>query len=124
VFEAETSNGRTVATDGDSKAALSPMELLGVATAGCMAIDIVHILTKARQAPAALEVAFSGERAEEDPRRFTAITLRVRVEGSVAQAQLDRAIQLSQDKYCSVWNSLRDDTGLDVVTEIHATATP
>ena len=119
-FDAETDDGRRVATDGRSKSSLSPMELLAVATAGCMAIDIVHILTKARQAPAALSVAFSGERADEQPRRFTAISLRVRVEGAVAQAQLDRAIQLSRDKYCSVWNSLREDTGLEVTTEVHA----
>jgi uncharacterized OsmC-like protein len=44
------------------------------------------------------------------------------VEGAVPQAQLDRAIQLSRDKYCSVWNSLREDTELEITTEIRVPA--
>ena len=120
VFRVETDDGRTLVTDGDSRAGLSPVELLAAATAACMGVDLVHILTKARQPIEAMRVAFTGERAPSEPHRFTAVRLEFTIEGAVKQAQVDRAVQLSRDKYCSVWNSLREDITLDVVTRIHA----
>src|SRR5512141_196267 len=58
-FAADLSNGRHIVTDGNSKAGLSPVELLAVATVGCMAVDVVHILGKSRQPPTALEARFT-----------------------------------------------------------------
>ena len=117
-FRATTAHGRHVVTDGNSAGGLSPVELLAAATAGCMASDIVHILTKGRQAPVSLRVDFAGDRAQAEPHRFVRMALVVRVEGEVGQAQLDRAIQLSREKYCSVWNTIREDTVLEVATRI------
>jgi putative redox protein len=119
-FQAETTDSRTLMVDGDSRSALSPVELLAVATAACMGVDVVHILTKARQPIEGMRLAFNGARAQSEPHRFTAINLEFTIAGAVQQAQLDRAIQLSRDKYCSVWNSLREDTTLEIVTRIHA----
>lgn len=118
VFTATGARGRSIVTDGNSQEGLSPMELLAVATVGCMATDLVHILVKSRQPPAAVRATFTGTRAEVEPHRFVAIRLAFEIEGDVTQAAVDRAVQLSRDKYCSVWNSLREDITLDVVTRL------
>jgi putative redox protein len=123
-FRVETPDARTLITDGDDRAGLSPVELLAAATAACMGVDLVHILGKGRQSLAGLRVSFTGERAQTDPHRFTAIRLEFTIAGAVGQAQVDRAVQLSRDKYCSVWNSLRQDITLDVITRITAGPTP
>ena len=122
-FRVDAADARTIISDGNSREGLSPVELLAAATASCMAVDLVHILTKGRQPVEALSVNFTGERAQSEPHRLTAVRLEFTIEGAVAQAQVDRAIQLSRDKYCSVWNSLREDTTLEIVTRIH-TSTP
>jgi len=109
---------RRVVTDGDSNLGLSPVQLLAVATAGCMAVDVVHILEKGRQAVKGLEVAFTGERSQDEPHRLTRVSMSFTVRGAVGQAQLDRAIELSREKYCSVWNSLREDIELEITTRI------
>jgi putative redox protein len=114
VFEARTLDGRTVVTDGDSRSGLSPMELLAVSIAGCMGADVVHILGRARQPATGVRVGFTGERATEEPRRFLRIRMDFAVEGDVPQALVDRALQLSRDKYCSVWNTLQPDLALDL----------
>jgi putative redox protein len=120
VFTATGTRDRTLVTDGNSQAGFSPVELLAIATVGCMAVDIVHILGKSRQPPTALRARFTGVRAETEPHRFTAVTLTFDIEGGMPQGVVDRAVQLSRDKYCSVWNSLREDITLDVVTRLVA----
>jgi putative redox protein len=117
-FSAEAHDGRRLTTDGDSHTALSPVELLAVSVASCMAMDVVHVLTKSRLPLAGLRVAFSGDRAETHPRRFVRIRLAFAIEGAVPQAQIDRALQLSKDKYCSVWNTLQQDIPLEITTRI------
>lgn len=92
----------------------SPMQALACALAGCMAMDLVHILTKGRVAPSGVRASLSGRRPATAPSRFTAIALHFDVEGPVPEEQIERAIQLSRDKYCSVWNSMRQDIELTV----------
>lgn len=121
-FTAAAASGHRVVTDGRGQSGLSPVELLAIATAGCMAIDIVHILAKSRQPPTGLRAQFSGTRAQDEPHRLVAVRLSFDIDGEVAQPVVDRAIQLSRDRYCSVWNSLRADITLDVVTRIHPPA--
>jgi putative redox protein len=121
VFQAITTRGREVVTDGDGEAGISPVELLAVATVTCMAVDVVHILRKSRQPPTALRARFVGARAAEEPHRLVAVQLAFDIEGEVAQAVVDRAIRLSRDKYCSVWNSLREDITLEIVTRLAPT---
>ena len=119
-FRVTAAGGRTSIVDGDGRAGLSPVEWLAAATSSCMAVDLVHILTKARQPVRGMRVGFTGRRAETDPHRFVAIRLEFTIAGAVAHAQVDRAVRLSRDKYCSVWNSLRDDIALEIVTRIEA----
>lgn len=119
-FRVDGRHARTIMTDGDSRHGLSPVELLAAATASCMAVDVVHILAKGRHPVEGMRVAFTGERAPSEPHRLTAVRLEFTIDGLVPRAQVHRAVQLSRDKYCSVWNSLREDITLDVVTHIHA----
>jgi len=74
-----------------------------------MSIDVVHILTRGRHAPRALSTHLVGDRSPDDPHRFTRITLHIAVDGDVPDEAVARAIQLSHDKYCSVWHSMRQD---------------
>ncbi len=121
-FTGEAHDGRQVVTDGDSRTGLSPVELLAVSIASCMAMDVVHVLTKSRLPLAGLRVGFTGDRAETHPRRFVRIKLAFEVDGAIPQAQLDRALLLSKEKYCSVWNTLQQDIPLEIVTRIEPSA--
>jgi putative redox protein len=78
------------------------MELLLMGTGACTAIDVMHILRKARQPVTDCVVELEADRAEEDPKVFTRIRLRYIVTGKgLATAQVERAIKLSKEKYCS-----------------------
>jgi putative redox protein len=93
------------------------MLALLLAAAGCTAADVVVILTKMRVELEHLSVDVSGTRRDEEPRRYTELTFRFRVGGSeVAREQVERAVALSLDKYCSVVHSLAAD--IDVRHEI------
>ncbi len=89
-----------------------------MALAGCMAIDLADIVIKGRHPLTALEARIVGDRAEDPPRRFTKFTLHFVVSGNVPAHAIRRAIQLSRDKYCSVWHSLREAITLDSTFEV------
>ena len=108
----------TMTLDSASQAGGSPMQLLAFALAGCMAMDVVHILRKGRHNLRGLRADLIGARAEEEPRRFTAITLNFSITGEPPRDQVERAIELSREKYCSVWHSLRQDIDLKVTFTI------
>jgi putative redox protein len=114
-----TSGSTALIVDGDSVAGPSPVQLLAIALAGCMAIDVVDILRKGRHAVRAFRTTVTGDRAAEPPRRLLRVQLRFHVHGDVPDAAVERAIALSREKYCSVWHSLRQDieltTAFDVV---------
>ena len=94
--------------DGNDRRAPSPMELLLMALAGCAAIDVVSILKKKRQALTDLAIAVEGELVEEHPMRFARIHMTFEARGkNLSPAAVERAVQLSEEKYCSVAASLR-----------------
>ena len=95
--------------DGRAESGPTPMQALASGVAGCMAIDLVHILTKGRFTVRSLDAELTGTRADSEPRRFLAIDLRFTIDTDAPSAQIERAIALSRDKYCSVWQSLRED---------------
>lgn len=115
---AGSSGGVTMRLDSGSKEGASPMQALAFGLAACMAMDLVVILRKARQDIRGLRADLTGVRAPEEPRRFTAFDLRYTITGPVDRAHADRAIQLSRDKYCSVWHTLRQDIPLNVTVQI------
>jgi len=80
---------------------VSPMKLLLLSVAGCTAYDVVMILQKMREPIEGLEVEISGERREEHPRIYEKVHLHYRIYGDVKEDKARRAIELSQDKYCS-----------------------
>lgn len=86
----------------------SPMDAVQAALASCSGIDVVHILAKMRKTLTALRVEVEAARREEEPRVFTRIELIYHAQGpDLDAATVLRAVQLSQEKYCSVAAMLR-----------------
>lgn len=106
-FVAETGSGHSLVVDGAPEAGgrnigPRPMELVLAGTAACTAFDVVWILKKARQPVTDCVVDAEAERAAEEPKIFTAIHLVYRIRGrGLAPAQVERAVRLSKEKYCS-----------------------
>lgn len=110
-FEAPHQSGNDFLIDGDGKAAYSPVQAFALAFAGCTGADIVDIATKMRVNFSGLAVQISGDRNSEAPRYFKAMRITYRVAGldPADRSKIERAIALSQEKYCSVLHSLRKD---------------
>ncbi len=107
-FDAVAGSGHSLVMDstvdgGGQGAGLSPMELPLIALAGCMGMDVVSILRKQRQELTAYEVSIQGVRADEHPAVFVQITVEHTFTGhNLNQAQIERALELSSTRYCSV----------------------
>ncbi len=106
-FVAESGSGHAIVVDaapdvGGRNLGARPMELVLMGTGACSAIDVVHILRKARQPITGCVVELDSERAADDPKVFTKIHLHYVVSGKgLAAAQVERAVKLSKEKYCS-----------------------
>jgi putative redox protein len=109
-----------VVVDSDGSAGPSPVQALALALAGCMSVDVVHILERGRQPLRGLRARLRAERAPEDPHRLVRVDLRFDVTGEVAPDKVERAIALSREKYCSVWHSLRQDIEFTTSFEVRA----
>ena len=110
-FDATSARISTV-IDGDSNAGPSPVQMLVLGLAGCMAADVVDIVRKGRHPLRGFSAHIVGERAQEPPTRLVRAQLHFHIRGDVPTAAVERAIGLSRDKYCSVWHSLRQDIDL------------
>ena len=108
-FVATSPSGHAITLDSDrqSNKAPTPMELLLMALGACSATDVVLILEKKRQKLQALEVICSGERAPDPPRVWTKLEILYRLRGQLEDAAVKRAIELSEEKYCSVSVTLK-----------------
>jgi putative redox protein len=116
-FEA-TAGSASLTLDSAGLAGPSPVQTLACAFAGCMAMDVAHVLNRGRHAFHGLRAHLVADRAPDDPHRIVRMTLRFTVEGEVPGEAVDRAIALSHDKYCSVWHSMRQDIELNVAAVI------
>lgn len=107
MFVGESGSGHAVVMDGAPEyggrnLGIRPMEMLLIGLGGCTAFDVVQILKKGREEVTDCEVEVSAERAETDPKVFTKIHVDYRVKGrNLAPAKVERAIELSKEKYCS-----------------------
>ncbi len=103
-FVATSPSGHAMAMDSDreSNKAPGPMELVLMALGACTATDVVLILKKKRQKLESLEVVCSGERAVEPPTVWTKLEIVYRLRGELDEAAVKHAIELSEEKYCSV----------------------
>jgi putative redox protein len=106
-FVAESGSGHAIISDaapdiGGRNLGARPMELVLMGTGACTAIDVMHILRKARQPVTDCVVELDADRAETDPKVFTTIRMRYIVTGrGLDPAQVQRAVKLSKEKYCS-----------------------
>jgi putative redox protein len=106
-FAGESGSGHTITMDGAPEGGgrnlgARPMETVLIGTGGCTAYDVVHILKKGRAPITDCVVEIAAERADEDPKVFTKIHFHFIVTGKgLKRDQVDRAIHLSAEKYCS-----------------------
>ena len=113
-FSNTTPSGHQIKMDaspdvGGENSGARPTELLLNAVAGCTGIDIISILKKMRLEPTNFKMDVSGDRADDHPKRFTNISIHYALEGNLPEDKVVRAIQLSNDKYCSVSHSLSSE---------------
>ena len=103
-FLSTSPSNHAIAVDSDrqSNTAPGPMDLVLMALGACTATDIVVVLKKKRQKLIALEVICSGERATEPPTVWTKVEIVYRLHGDLDEAAVKHAIELSEEKYCSV----------------------
>src|SRR5438093_13714269 len=119
-FVATSPSGHAISVDSDrsSNKAPGPMELVLLALGACTATDVVIILEKKRQRLESLEVICSGERAADPPTVWTKLEILYRLRGQLDDAAVKHAIQLSEDKYCSVAAMLKKTAALSLRYEI------
>jgi putative redox protein len=105
-FSGTSDGGVSMTLDGKRGAGPSPVQAVAFALAGCMAIDVADVIEKGRLPMTALTCEMSAFRAAATPRKITGFDLRFLVKGDVPADRVARAIELSREKYCSVWHSL------------------
>lgn len=112
-FEGRNEKGLPVAFDvpkdhGGEETAPSPMENVLASLAACTSISVINILKKKRQKVTEYSVDATAEREKEPPKTFTKIHLKYIIKGEKISPQaVEKAIQLSEEKYCSVARMLR-----------------
>jgi len=121
-FQSENETGNMVKMDSlapPNKNSFSPTQLLLAAVAGCAAVDVVQILRKRKRIIEDLKIETLGKRREQNPHRFTDITIRfILVSPDANQEELDKTVKLVIEKYCSVSSSLREDINIVLDNEI------
>lgn len=112
-------HAQVIDTNGDRKSAPTPMEMLLVSVAACTAADVISILIKKRQDVTDYRVEIEGDRKEEHPRAYTKFRIHHIVYGRNVSAQaVERSIELSETKYCSVAATVRPTAEITTDYEI------
>jgi len=113
-FLIKTDSGFSIVMDsseenGGSDSAPRPMEMVLASLAGCTAMDVVSILKKMRQNVTGLEISVESERSSDHPKVYTKMLLKYVIKGiGLNEENIKRAIELSQEKYCSVSAMLKN----------------
>jgi putative redox protein len=113
-FEGRNADGNVIVLDGPPSVGgvgqgVRPMQLVLIGLAGCSAVDVLHILQKGRLTLDDLEVQVEAVRADAVPAVFTDVHMRFVASGDFPDDRLQRAVELSVDKYCSVATMLQPD---------------
>jgi putative redox protein len=122
-FEAQ-SGGQTVQMDsvregGEPSPGMSPMRMVLAALGGCTAMDVISLMKKMRQDVTHFSVEVNAERATEHPKVYTSFELVFRVRGrNIDRASVERAVSLSEEKYCSVGGMLKKAAPITTRVEI------
>ena len=106
-FVGQAPSGHSIVLDthekvGGTDSSVRPAELLLVGLGGCTGMDVISILRKMRVPFEDFEVEVNAEEAEQHPKVLTKIELIYRITGDIPQDKLEKAINLSQERYCSV----------------------
>lgn len=106
-FVYESGTGHGLVTDapveaGGRDTAATPMELILLGLIGCTGVDVASILTRMKEPLEGLKVSAEAERADEHPKVYTKIHMIYEFKGDLNVKKVERAIRLSEDKYCSV----------------------
>ncbi|MFN2113451.1 MAG: OsmC family protein [Anaerolineales bacterium] len=101
-------------SDPEGKA-VNPSDLLLLSAASCSAYDVVQILEKAKQPLESLQVEVQAEQSQEAPYPYVSLHFNYIIKGAVDPERIQRAMQLSEDKYCSVLATLKP--GLSFTSE-------
>ena len=105
---------------GGQEGGFRPIELMLVSLAGCTAMDVISLLEKKRQTVTGFRVQAQAERAETHPRVFTRVHLRYILTGKgLDPAAVQRAVELSETKYCPAQAMLRPTVTITSSVEIH-----
>jgi len=109
----------SIMLDGEVREGPTPMDALLIACAGCAGVDVVSILKKMKVTLENVSVEITGDRRSEHPKRYTALKYLFRFAGEGMDAsKVERAVNLSLDKYCSVLHSLNPDIQLEHEIEL------
>lgn len=121
-MSAEGTKNQTIqlgpSTDAENPV-FSPMELVLVSVAGCSSVDVVEILKKQRQTLDDLQVKVEGNRVDTIPAVFEKIHLHFILKGALEGEKVEKAINLSMNKYCSVSNMLKPQVEITTSFEIN-----
>lgn len=123
-FEATADSGHTVVLDaapevGGANNGFRPMELMAMSLAGCTAMDVISILRKKRQEITSFEVKVLAPRASEHPHVFTEMEITYVLRGKgIDPVAVERAMQLSEEKYCPAQSMLRKAAPISLKYEI------
>ena len=114
MFVAESGSGHAIVLDGAPEGGgrnmgMRPLELMALSVGSCSSYDVVTILKKARQEITGCEAIVSAKRVDAIPAVFESIHLHFKVAGkALSEKQVERAVELSADKYCSASIMLMD----------------
>ncbi|WP_227765200.1 OsmC family protein [Zhaonella formicivorans] len=124
-FEGLSGSGHRVMADarpevGGENRGPSPMELVLIGLGGCTGMDVVSILEKMRVSYDDFKISISAERKEEHPKTFSRVSLLYEIWGKdVPEDKLKRAVDLTQEKYCSVLHMVNKTAAIEYSYKIH-----
>jgi putative redox protein len=124
-FLGESGSGhRVVMDDADGDTGAKPIELALLALGGCTAFDVVGILRKMRQNVTGYEIELVAEQRDELPKVFTHIEIKHILHGDITPQSVEKAIHLSESKYCSVGAMISKTAEIATTYEIISETTP
>lgn len=115
----DSTNHSVVLSSKDEGVGVKPSDMLLIALASCTAVDVVEILSKKRLPLASMEIVTTGEQDADPPWTFRKIHLKYRLGGhGLTDKAVEQAIQLSEEKYCSVAATVRATAEITTEFEI------
>lgn len=115
IFHGRTQRGEEIDFDAQAQWGCFPTESLLLSVAGCLAIDCVSFLNKMKAVISSFKIDISGERNPTPPQYYRKMHIMIHISGeNITPKKMDRVISLSQEKYCSVYHSLRKDLEVKV----------